>query len=98
MERKAWTVEVDGRPHEVVLQWSYWGGAREVQVDGQTVDRSKVPMRWRSEQSFEVAGHNAIVSTRPSRRISPWFVITLEIDGRDVEPDAGFSRWEAPAG
>lgn len=97
MERKSWTVDVDGSRHEVVLQWSYWGGAREVQVDGRTVDRSRVPMRWRSEQTFDVAGHNAVVRTRPSKPVSPWFVITLELDGRKVEPNSGFSRWEAPA-
>lgn len=90
-------MELDGARHEVVLLWTYWGGAREVQVDGSTVDRSRVPMRWRSEQSFDLAGHRAVVRTRPSSRFSPWFVITLEVDGRTVEPDAGFSRWEAPA-
>lgn len=80
-----------------MLLWSYWGGARQVQVDGATVDRSQVPMRWRSEQAFELAGHRAVVRTKPSSRISPWFIITLELDGRTIEPNAGFSRWEAPA-
>jgi hypothetical protein len=65
MERKSWTVEVDGGRHEVVMLWSYWGGGREVQVDGRTLDRSRVPMRWCSEQSFELAGHRAVVRTRP---------------------------------
>lgn len=97
MERKSWTVEIEGNAHEIVLEWSYWGGVRLVQVDGATVDRSQVPMRWRSEHAFELAGHRAVVRTRPSSRLSPWFVITLELDGRTIEPDRGFSRWEAPA-
>jgi len=46
--------------------------------------------------SYVVAGHNAVVRTRPSKPVSPWFVITLELDGR-VEPNSEFSRWEAPA-
>jgi len=70
VERKSWTVEIDGARHEIVLLWSYWGGAREVEVDGSTVDRSRVPMRWRSEQSFDLAGHRAVVRTGP-RAASP---------------------------
>lgn len=96
MERKSWTVEVEGNAHQVELLWSYWGGARKVRVDGAMVDRSTVPLRWRSEQAIELAGHRAVVRTRPSSRLSPWFVITLELDGRTIEPNAGFSRWEAP--
>ncbi len=95
LERKVWTVDVDGGPHAVVLHWTYFGGHRELEVDGRVVGESTVPMRWRSEQAFEIAGHRAVVRTQPARRVSPWFVITLEVEGKAVAPDPGESRWEA---
>lgn len=95
MERKSWTVDVDGSPHAVVLDWTYYGGRREVAVDDRVVSKSTIPMRWRSEQAFKIDGRPAVVRTKPSRAISPWFVITLDVDGRAVPPDPGKSRWEA---
>ena len=94
MERKSWTVEVGGTDYEVVLDWTYYGGRREVRLDGQLVDKSTVPMRWRSEQTFEIDGHHAVVRTKPLKKISPWFVISLEVDGRKVTPHPGTARWE----
>jgi len=95
MERKSWTVDVDGAAHAVVLNWTYFSGRREVAVDGQVVGDSTIPMRWRSEQAFEIDGHPAAVRTAPSRPASRKFVITLEVDGRSVSPDPGRSRREA---
>lgn len=95
MERKSWTVEVDGDRHAVVLDWTYYGGRREVTVDGRLVSRSSFPLRWRSEQAFRVAGHPAVVRTKPSGPPSPKFVITLEVDGTVVPPEPGKSRLEA---
>ncbi len=95
MDRKSWTVDVDGAQHAVVLNWTYWGGDRQVTVDGQVVDESTQAMRWRSEQAFALNGHPAVVRTKPVRRVSPYFTISLEVDGRVVAPDAGSqSRWE----
>lgn len=95
MERKSWSVDVDGTQHVVVLNWTYYGGERQVSVDGQVVDDSTVPMRWRSEQSFGLGGRQAVVRTQPAKRISPYFRVTLELDGTVVPPDAGkVARWE----
>jgi hypothetical protein len=95
VERKSWTVDVDGAQHAVVLNWTYYRGGRQVTVDGQVVDESTVPMRWKSEQAFTVAGHPATVRTKPAGRVSPYFVITLEVDGKPVTPDPGTpARWE----
>ena len=95
MERKSWTVELDGEKHAVVLNWTYYGGDRQVTLDGEVVGNDTKPMRWKSEQAFMLAGHRAVVRTKPAKRISPYFVITLEVDGKLVEPDWGStSRWE----
>ena len=95
MERKSWTVDLDGRGRTVVLDWTYWGGRRQVSVDGEVVESSTVPMRWRSTQAFQIDGHQAVVRTRPSGPVSPRFVITLEVDEKAVQPDPGKSGWEA---
>ncbi len=95
MERKVWNVDVDGSQHEVVLNWTYYGGARQVVLDGTLVDDDTKAMRWKSEQAFDLAGHRAVVRTRPKRRISPYFVVSLTVDGRDVAPEPGpTSKWE----
>ena len=88
-------MDVDGTSHEVVLHWTYWGGKRRVELDGQDVANSTVPMRGQSEQRFEIDGHPAVVRTRPSMTISPLFVITLEVDGHEIEPRSGRSVWES---
>lgn len=97
MERKSWTVDVDGTEHVVALDWTYYGGRRRVSLDGAVVDESTVPMRWRSEQSFfDLAGHPAVMRTRPSKRFSAYFLIELEVDGRLVESVTGRKAyWEA---
>ena len=98
MERKVWNVDVDGARHHVALNWTYWSGHRQVVVDGELADSSARPMRWASEQAVDVAGRTAVVRTKPSSRVSPWFVITLEVDGRRVAPEPGaLSRWERAA-
>jgi len=94
VERKSWTVEVDGTEHEVVLEWTYWGGQRKLSLDGQLVHKSTIPMRWSSTQPFEIDGRPAVVRTRPRRMMSAWFVIDLEVDGQTVKPNAGAARWE----
>ncbi len=95
MERKVWRVELDGAAHEVVLNWTYWGGDRQVVVDGALVGDDTRAMRWKSEQRFDLAGHPAVVRTRPKAKVSPYFVVTLEVDGDVVPPVAGpRSKWE----
>lgn len=95
MSCKSWTVDVDGNEHKVVLDWTYYGGRRDVAVDGRPVDSSTIPMRWRSTQFLEIEGHPAVVRTVPSKPVSPKFVISLELDGATVQPDPGKSKWEA---
>jgi hypothetical protein len=51
-------------------------------------------MRWRSTQDLDIDGHAAVVRTEPSRSLSPYFRITLEVDGVPVAPEPGASRWE----
>lgn len=96
MDRKTWTVELDGMTHVVALDWTYWGGDRQVSVDGRVVHRDTRAMRWRSSQDFDLGGHRALVTTAPSRRGSAFFAIALEVDGRVVDPDPGQRAfWEA---
>lgn len=95
VDRMTWAVEVDGNRHTVELDWTYWGGYRGVRVDGQLVTESTLPMRWKSEQGFALGGSQVVVRTRPSSRVSPFFVIELEVDGRPVAPLPGpRSAWQ----
>jgi len=71
VEQKSWTVNVDGAQHTVVLDWTYWGGRREVSLDGQAVGSSTIPMRWRSEQAFQIDGHPAVCERGPPGRSRP---------------------------
>lgn len=94
MKKKSWKVASGETTHTVDLLWSYWGGHREVQVDGETVDRSTVPMRWRSKQSFELDGREAVVETRPTKPISPFFSISLRFDGDEIASESAKSFGE----
>lgn len=95
LERTIWVVDVDGSRREVELSWTYWGGYRGVRVDGRVVAESTLPMRGRSEQAFALDGASLVVRTRPSTRLSPFFVLELEVDGRLVPPLPGpRGRWQ----
>ncbi|HEU0103713.1 MAG TPA: hypothetical protein VFR07_15440 [Mycobacteriales bacterium] len=96
MDRKTWTVDVEGAQHLVALDWTYYGGHRRVSVDHEVVADSTVTARWRSEQTVDIDGHRVVVRTRPARRLSPYFVIELELDGRPVAANPGRKGgWEA---
>ena len=98
MERKEWKFDLDGSEHSVVLDWTYYSGERRVSLDGQVVNENAVAMRWKSEQEFKIAGHQAVVRTRPRRKVSPYFVISLEVDGKEVDATSPLtSRWERSA-
>ena len=74
VRRTTWRVDVDGRPHEVVLNWTYWGGKREVVLDGDVVAKQRKPLLWWSEQAFRVDGQACRVVTRAQK------ANTLEFD------------------
>ncbi len=97
MERKVWQVDVDGTPHEVVLNWTYWSGDRQVLLDGELVHSDAQLMRWKSEQPFKIDGRTAVVRTRPKTKVSPYFVISLEVDGREVPSASQPAKWERAA-
>lgn len=95
MAEKRWTVTCDDMDHVVSLEWTYFGGRRDVRVDDETVRTSTRPLRWRSEQHFTVSGHSAVVRTRPYSK-APWlFVVSLEVDGAEIASDSAISTWEA---
>lgn len=91
MAEKHWKVD----EHDVVLTWGYWGGKREVTVDGTTVSKNTIPLRGWSEQRFDLDGKVAVVKTKPSFAVSAKFVVTLEVDGREIAPVGGRSDWES---
>ena len=97
MEQKTWTFDLDGQTHVVRLDWTYWGGRRDVWVDGVQRHESVIPMRWRSSQAFDIGEHQGVVTTAPTKTISGRFRITLEIDGQPIEPEPGSSFWEGRA-
>ncbi|HMS46422.1 MAG: hypothetical protein WAX12_15080 [Candidatus Microthrix subdominans] len=94
MEHKTWKFQLKGEDHIVRLDWTYWGGRREVFVDGQQRHESIIPMRWRSSQVFELEGSHCVVTTEPTGLMSPKFRISLEIDGEGIKPQPGSSFWE----
>lgn len=95
MVEKRWTVTCDGVDHVVSLEWTYFGGRRDISVDNKAMRTSIWPMRWKSEQHFTLDGRDAVVRTRPYRK-APWlFVISLEVDGVEVASDSASSAWEA---
>lgn len=79
------------------LDWTYWGGRREVFVDGTQRHESVIPMRWRSTQAFVVDGHPCVVTTEPTGTLSAKFRISLEVDGQQVVAEPGSSFWEGSA-
>ncbi len=97
MERKTWTVDVDGQQHVVALEWTYFGGRRRVSVDQHVVEDSHVPMRWKSTQEFAVGGKPAVLTTKPKSVVM--FVISLEVDGKEIRGDGQTTAfWEHPNG
>ena len=49
-------MDLDGTEHLVTLDWTYYGGRRRMSLDCAVVDESTVPMRWSSEQLFDLPG------------------------------------------
>lgn len=86
MAQRNWTIDLDGREHTVTLNWTYWGGEREVLVDGRVVNENQKLLRWESNQEFEIDGHQCAVITRPQHPNLVEFDIELLVDGRAVAP------------
>ncbi|SHH20137.1 hypothetical protein SAMN05443575_3416 [Jatrophihabitans endophyticus] len=88
MYTAVWNVDVDGRAHEVTLKWTYWGGERDVYLDGELVAESTLLLRWKSDQEIDIDGHTARVVTRPHSLAHPdRFTLVLDLDGVEHEPD-----------
>ena len=86
MSSAIWQIEVDGQQHEVELQWTYWGGERNVLVDGTIVDADTQALRWKSDQSIDVGGKRCVVITRPKKVNKVAFDVLLEVDGQELTP------------
>ena len=86
MARATWNIDVDGQPHTIELQWTYFGGERELSVDGQIADDNTIPFRWTSEQHFTVGGQVGRVVTRPQRINVAAFDVELYLDDRLIPP------------
>ncbi len=85
MAKATWNV--NGTPHQIVLEWSYWGGERTVTVDGTIVQQDGQPMRWQSNQMVEIEGEPFAVVTKPQKVNIGAFDVELH-RGEDVlEPD-----------
>ena len=68
------------------MQWTYFGGERELNVDGQIADDNTLLMRWTSEQHFTVGGRAGRVVTRPQRINFAAFDIELYLSDRLIPP------------
>lgn len=99
MKAARWTIEVDGQQHDVRLEWTYWGGQRDVYVDNQIMDGDTVPFRWSSTQAIEVGSKRVAVITRPQKINKAAFDVLLEVDGVEIEPtgDASDDGTSAPS-
>jgi hypothetical protein len=81
-----WNIDVDGSTHEVRLEWTYWGGQRDVYVDGVPVEGDTVPFRWSSTQPVDVGSKRVAVITRPRKINKAAFDVFLEVDGEELAP------------
>ena len=82
---QSWNVILDGKQHIITLNWTYYGGTREVVVDGQMVDRSTEWLRPESKQHFVIDNHMCEIVTRPRQDDMFTFEIMLFIDGKKVD-------------
>ncbi len=98
MKAAIWNVNVNGTAHEVRLEWTYWGGQRDVYVDGTVVQGDTSPLRWSSTQPVDVAGKQVAVITRPRKVNKAAFDVVLQVDGQELAPtgDAGDDGADAP--
>lgn len=90
MAIKEWTVD----SHTVALDWSYFRGGRKVLVDGEVIDKSMIPFRWKSTQRFDLSGREAVLTTKPIKPISAYFDVTLTVDGKKVEATSQPGFWD----
>ena len=62
--RKLWSLDIDGRPHEVDVTWDVtMTGAGRVVVDGELVDCWNIGVKWPgTTRVFSVTGRNAEVT------------------------------------
>ena len=79
---KVWRFDVEGTPHNVQLEHSYWStGKRRIWADGQLVHESRKLFDTGSEHRFEVAGKACVL-----RIIIPFGPVRYElwVDGKLV--------------
>jgi hypothetical protein len=88
MRRSTWHVDENGSRHEVVLNWSYFGGKRELVVDGQVVSDQRRPVLWWSEQPFQLDGQPCKVVTRPQNINFAKFEVELLVGDRLIRPQS----------
>jgi hypothetical protein len=86
MARATWNIDVNGEQHLVELNWTYFGGERELIVDGQVANDNTIPFRWTSEQKFTIGGQEGRVVTRPQRINVAAFDVELYLGDRLITP------------
>jgi len=86
--RRTWRADVNGGQHEVVLNWTYWGGKRELVVDGEVVSDQRRPLLWWSEQVFQLDGQPCKVVTRPRNVNVAKFEVELFVGDTLIHPQS----------
>lgn len=91
MTTKRWRIEVDGRPHEVVLRHGYFSARRHISVDGVEVLDERPGLLealrlWNTatEHPLVIAGHPAAVRIDPTIDNMTYRKVLI-LDGKDVE-------------
>lgn len=87
MAKAVWNVEVNDNQHEIVLEWTYFGGERSITVDGKVVDEDDQPLRWKSKQMFDIDGEPFAVVTKPQSVNVTKFDIQLHRGDEVLLPD-----------
>lgn len=94
MSAVRWTVELDGRRHEVLLRHGYFSARRQLAVDGrQILDVRPGPITavrlWNTatEHVFDIDGHSCAVRVDPTID-NMTYRKSLIVDGVDVETGA----------
>jgi hypothetical protein len=100
---KRWTVELDGRRHEVVVKHGYFNARRQIFLDErQILDERPGPLRavrlWNTatEHAFSIAGHACAVRIDPTID-NMTYKKFLIVDGRDSESGRAMTPLPATA-
>jgi len=83
-----WNLDVKGTRHIVVFDWNFFGGKREIKVDGAVVNTDSKLLQRESDQSMTIGSEQASVVTRPQAGNPNAFGLEFHPEDRVLTPDS----------